>query len=506
MKPEECAMSFVTTVPDLIETAAGDLAGIRSSLGAATAAAAPSTTGVATAAADEVSVAIAALFDTHGEQFQSLSTQAEAFHSEFVRLLNSASASYVSTEANVRQGLLSAVSGSTRETGAAFGAIAASGTGDIAGPYQQLFANTSANLEALGSELQANPTPLLRQFLANQRGYAQTIAAEFQSAIQGFPGNVRPAIQAFIQSLENFDLAAFLQTFVQHQIGYAQTIGTALQNAAMDFGTGLRALPASFQSAFQALQTGDVSGAVNDITSGFVNLFVTGVDVQSTGPITAVVATITPEGTVGSLLPILNVPVEMAQNFTNFLPPGSIPAQISQNFTNVLATGLDTSLVANAGVFIRIIPPQVGFTASVFSGVPVTILLGAVGAPVNAFSALGTSVTAFTDAVQTGNAAGAIGALIDAPAVVTNGLLNGHMYLPINFDISGYPTTIDLPLDGLLVPPSPYPATISVTIGPLVINVTSQVGGTPFGGLIPALLTDIPEEFAEAIGKIPPTG
>jgi len=31
--------------------------------------------------------------------------------------------------------------------------------------------------------------------------------------------------------------------------------------------------------------------------------------------------------------------------------------------------------------------------------------------------------------------------------------------------------------------------------------VTSQVGGTPFGGLIPALLTDIPEEFAEAIGK-----
>jgi hypothetical protein len=240
------------------------------------------------------------------------------------------------------------------------------------------------------------------------------------------------------------------------------------------------------------------------IPPNLVNLFVTGVDVQSTGPITAVVATITPEGTVGSLLPILTVPVQMAQDFTDLLPAGSVPAQISQNFTNVLATGLDTSLVANAGVFIRIIPPQVGFTASIFSGVPVTILLGAAGAPVNALSALGTSVSAFTDAVQTGNAAGAIGALVDAPAVVTNGLLNGHMYLPIDFDISGFPTTIDLPLDGLLVPPSPYPAKISVTVGPLVINVTSQVGGTPFGGLVPALLTDIPEEFAEAIGKIPP--
>jgi hypothetical protein len=381
-----------------------------------------------------------------------------------------------------------------------------SGTGDIAGPYQQLFANAGANLQALGSELQANPTPLLRQFLANQRVYGQTIAAQIQSAIQGFPGNVRPAIQAFIQSLENFDPAAFLQTVVQHQIGYAQTIGTALQNAAMDFGTGLRALPASFQSAFQALQTGDVSGAVNDITNGIVNLFVTGVDVQSMGPITAVVATITPEGTVGSLLPILTVPVEMAQNFTNFLPAGSVAAQISQNFTNLLATVTDTSLVANAGIFIKILPPSVGFTASVFSGVPVTLLLGAAGAPVNTLTALGTSVTAFTDAVQAGDASGAIGALVDAPAVVLNGLLNGHMYAPLSFDISGFPATIDLPLDGLLVPPSPYPATITVPVGSVSFTITSSVGGTPFGGLVPALLTDIPEELAEAIGKIPPTG
>jgi hypothetical protein len=81
MKPEVRAMSFVTTVPDLIETAAGDLAGIRSTLSGATAAAAASTTGVETAAADEVSAAIAALFDTHGQQFQTLSAKAEAFHS-----------------------------------------------------------------------------------------------------------------------------------------------------------------------------------------------------------------------------------------------------------------------------------------------------------------------------------------------------------------------------------------------------------------------------------------
>ena len=200
-------MSFVTTVPDLIETAAGDLAGIRSTLNAATAAAAPSTTGVASAAADEVSAAIAAVFDSAWPAISALTAQAEAFHNEFVQLLNSGAASYLSTEAaNVRQGLQSAVSGSTRATGAAFGAIAASGTGDIAGPYQQLFADTSANLQALGGELQANPTPLLRQFLANQEVYAQTIVAELESRrFKGFPGNVRPAIQAFIQSLEKLE-------------------------------------------------------------------------------------------------------------------------------------------------------------------------------------------------------------------------------------------------------------------------------------------------------------
>ena len=63
-------MSFVVTAPETVTAAAENLAGVRSSLSEATAAAAAPTTGVATAAADEVSVAISRLFGAYGQEFQ----------------------------------------------------------------------------------------------------------------------------------------------------------------------------------------------------------------------------------------------------------------------------------------------------------------------------------------------------------------------------------------------------------------------------------------------------
>lgn len=49
------------------------------------------TTGVVPAAADEVSTVLAALFGTHGEMYQALSSQAAAFHEQFIQTLNAAS-------------------------------------------------------------------------------------------------------------------------------------------------------------------------------------------------------------------------------------------------------------------------------------------------------------------------------------------------------------------------------------------------------------------------------
>ena len=81
-------MSFVIAAPEMLTTAATDLAGVGSAINAANAAAVASTTGVVAAAADEVSAQIAALFGAHAQDYQALSAQAAAFHEQFVRALN----------------------------------------------------------------------------------------------------------------------------------------------------------------------------------------------------------------------------------------------------------------------------------------------------------------------------------------------------------------------------------------------------------------------------------
>ncbi|MGB9304118.1 MAG: PE family protein, partial [Mycobacterium sp.] len=92
-------MSFVIAAPEFLTVAASDLANIGSTVGAANAAAAASTTGVLAAGADEVSAAVAALFDAHAQAYQALSAQAKYFHIQFVQLMNAGSASYAAAEA-----------------------------------------------------------------------------------------------------------------------------------------------------------------------------------------------------------------------------------------------------------------------------------------------------------------------------------------------------------------------------------------------------------------------
>jgi len=82
-------MSFVTTQPEALSTAATALGGIGSSFSAQNAAAASPTTGVVPAAADEVSALTAAQF----------AAQAAAIHEQFVNTLGTSAGSYAATEA-----------------------------------------------------------------------------------------------------------------------------------------------------------------------------------------------------------------------------------------------------------------------------------------------------------------------------------------------------------------------------------------------------------------------
>jgi PE family len=100
-------MSFVSVTPGVVEDAAHDLAGIRSWLAEAATAVAVPTTGMVAAGQDEVSIALASLFGSHGQEFQAVSAQAQEFHAKFVSLMNAGAAAYLSTEAaNAGEALL----------------------------------------------------------------------------------------------------------------------------------------------------------------------------------------------------------------------------------------------------------------------------------------------------------------------------------------------------------------------------------------------------------------
>ncbi|TXB90010.1 PE family protein, partial [Mycobacterium tuberculosis] len=92
-------MSYVLATPEMVAAAANNLAQIGSTLSAANAAALAPTTGVLAAGADEVSAAVASLFSGHAQAYQTLGTQAAAFHERFIQALSQAGSTYAVAEA-----------------------------------------------------------------------------------------------------------------------------------------------------------------------------------------------------------------------------------------------------------------------------------------------------------------------------------------------------------------------------------------------------------------------
>ncbi len=490
-------MSFVIAAPELIESAAHDLSGIGSTLGEATNFAAAPTTSIAAAGGDEVSVAIAALFGNHGEEFQALTARAAAFHNEFVGLVKSGAGAYLSSEAaNAGQMLAGAAAAPAQAISQSVtgleGELEAFGAAVVA-PYQTLFSNTAANLHILGSTISANPNPILQQVVSNQVGYAEKIGTGFVHTIENLPSelaNVPGNIQTGLRALSAVNPGALAQHFINNQIGYGQTISTALGSAAHDFTTGLHGLPASFQTAIGDLEAGNATGAVSAVKLGLQDLFITGFG-TSLGADN--VLSVTPTGTLGDLLPILSIPGQIAQNATNLLPASSIPGHIAQNFTNVLKTVTDLNLTSTVN-FVTSDGGAIDIDAT--AGLPLVLAIDALGGPINAINALGHSATTFVNAVQSGNVLGATEAVLGAPAAMANGFLNGQMTLPISVVALGLPTTLNVPLDGILVPASIYTATIPALGGAFPVFVT----GTPIGGLLSDILTIVPGDLAAALG------
>lgn len=116
-------MSFLTTQPEELAAAAGQLGVIGSAFAAQNGAAAAPTTAVIPAAADEVSMLQASLFTAYGTLYQQVSAEATTMYEMFVKTLGTSAGTYAATEAANSSAAGSTLSGGT----AAAAAPAASG-------------------------------------------------------------------------------------------------------------------------------------------------------------------------------------------------------------------------------------------------------------------------------------------------------------------------------------------------------------------------------------------
>ncbi len=92
-------MSYVTTTPQMLAAAAGDLASVGSTIYAANANAAAGTAGVHAPGADAVSAFVAAVFGAYSQAYQTAGAHAGAFHNQFVQALRESAGAYAKAEA-----------------------------------------------------------------------------------------------------------------------------------------------------------------------------------------------------------------------------------------------------------------------------------------------------------------------------------------------------------------------------------------------------------------------
>lgn len=277
-------MSFVIAAPEMVQAAARDLAGIRATLSEASAAVAGPTTAVVAAAEDQVSAAVAALFGAFGQEYQDLSAQTQAFHEQFVNLMNGGAGAYLATEAaNVGQAAASAVNGPVQAMlgSAAAPGRAAAAAGDVVGPYQSLFANTAVNLQGIAKTWTNVTAPALLQAISAQTN-PQLILAALQS---GSPSPVLTASGRLAQGAANLfqDLVVPASVTVTSVNPPSLAVGLGLpQLLALDaLGAPVNAaIAASSSSAavLNAVRTGDpltaftaLIGAPANIANAFLN-------------------------------------------------------------------------------------------------------------------------------------------------------------------------------------------------------------------------------------------
>ncbi|QUR67430.1 PE family protein [Mycobacterium spongiae] len=487
-------MSFVRMSPDLVTAAAGDLAGIRSLLGEANAAAAALTTGGLAPAADGVSMIVAEVFGAHAQEYQGLSAQMGAFHDEIIRLMNGSVAAYLSTElANAEQAVVNAVNapaqallGSPLIGGAASAAVepagaaaspvaggpvaagSAAAAAPVAGtPLTAASVAGAAARGALGAE--GGVAPLLSaRAVDGVPAAAEAVAAP--AAINPAPAALNPAPEALGPALAAPALAQPAASHAPATTGSVYGAGQAGAAAAAE------AVPAA-QSFSLPLGPLQLSASFTDPTFGDGSFSAAG-NVAATlttpfGP----VALLSASGTA-------NVPLtgEIFVGANGTSPLGAVGASLS-----------GTAVMTPEG-------PAIQITEGTLNLPPSIPLMAAQAGPyvTGGASLLNSADTVFTE-LTSGNVLGAANALVSAPLNYGEAVLFGQTTValpgPLLTSALGLPATpqVHIPFGGVFAPLEPL--TISwPTFGDgagAIIGSEIELQGTGFGGLVPLFLNSV---------------
>lgn len=227
-------MSYVVAAPDFLLGAAQDLAALGSTLSAANSAAAASNTSLVAAAADEISTRVAALFSTHGLEYQAASTQVAAFHERLVMGLAADANAYLSAEAaNAEQ--MSAPSGRPVGLAAATTRLTLPGAGPL------YFPRFITELPYLGQPLlQGLPGPrsvsILQAYDLINRAIGQNWFPGSTGQVVDYPASVGIFSGSLTAPTVN-DAVAIGQRALNEQIMNAVATGSPVQVAGLSMGT-----------------------------------------------------------------------------------------------------------------------------------------------------------------------------------------------------------------------------------------------------------------------------
>ncbi len=547
-------MSF-QVAPDSVQSAAQNLSNIHSTLEDASASVAAPTTGVAAAAEDEVSAGVAALFNSFGQEYQVLSAQAQGFHAQFVNLLNAGAGAYLSTEvANAEQARASQV---TAPVQGLLGAAASTSGGAAAAVASSVAAAQSAAFPILG-RLGGGTVGSLLGGLGSGTPVGSLLGGlgggtPVGSLLGGLGGgSLVSSINGVVTALENgsaFSLLSSpigsgLQTLSRNIAalpGTLQSLGGSLAPGLLHAGASTGSTGGPYQTLFentianlQTLGTGisanpapflhqiitNATGYANTIAADFQYLIQNSPTVSiQTAAAAATGAAASGGNVVGPYQSLIGNTVANVQSLGNNWVNQTVPALLhaGTGYPQLIATSLESgnllSVVAIPGQiglgFSNVlqqltVPPSLSVTSLTPSGASLALGIGlpellafdALGAQVNVSSAVTATNAQIFNAILAGNPLAAATALIDAPANIANGLLNGEETLSLSLPLPGFSVTANVPFTGLLVPLQPLTVTATVTGLPQFNTVT--VTGPPVGGLVPALVDYMPEVLAES--------